>query len=487
MATKDRGQGSADKRESYSEGPLVRVSEAFANVSLKYVPHPLIYTIALTVIAWVLAITLTPTSPLEAFSLWGEGVFSEPILVFTAQICIAFITGYAIVTSPPAQGLLERVAAAPRSPRQAVFMVVLVSMTLSYVHWAFGLIMSGLFAKEVASRVRDVHYPLLIAGAFSGYVIWHNGISGVAPQSVATPGSPTEDVLGIVPVSQTIFDPVNLIIVAFLFLTLPALLTFMHPKRGRALVASQSVLKESVEAEKRGGGVPASMPEARASGDDGGEASTDTTVAERLNYHWLLGVVIATFGVMFLARYFFLQGFALNLNIINLLFLTIGLLLIRRPVEYANSIAQGTSLVVPPVLLQFPLYGGILGLIANTGVAALIVEGLATIATSYTLPFFTFLSAGVLNLFLPSGGGQWIVQSSIVAGSTQELGSDPGLNVIGFAFGDAWTNMLQPYWALPMLALAGLEAKHIVGYTAIVAIFVGVVVSSGLLLLPMVA
>lgn len=448
---------------------LGRLAERFAHLSLKYMPDVFVLTVLLTAFVFLTALAFTGMNVVDGFTYWGEGWMAPDVLVFMAQIVISVISGYAVITAPPSRRLVLRVASLPRTPRQAIILVTVAAMALSYLHWVFGIVMSGLFAREVAKRVRGVHYPLLIASAFSGYIVWHAGVSGVVPQTVATPGHPLEDLIGVIPVSQTIFDPVNLGILGVLVVTVPLLNAAVHPKPSRTIEISKGAWKDEPDAKDTD--ALATEPEAE-------------SVAAKLDRSRVVALVLATFGAAFLVTYFAQNGPALDINILNMMFITVALVLFLRPMQFAQSVFNGNALIVAPILLMFPLYGGIAGIIGQSGLGEQIVDVLANNATAQTLPLVTFLVAGMMNLFVPSGGGLWLLEGPLVAQSAVALGSDPGLNVIAFAWGDNWTNMMQPFWALPLLALAGLRARHIVGYTLLVGIWEGVVVTAGLLLLP---
>lgn len=471
MAQKDiRKAEHNEGKDPEREGLLGRMAEHFARLSLKYMPDAFVLASILTALVFLTALISTGMNPNEGFTYWGEGWMAPDVLVFMAQIVISVISGYAVVTAPPSRRLLLRVASLPRTPRQAIVVVTIAAMALSYIHWVFGIVMSGLFAKEVAKRVPGVHYPLLIASAFSGYIVWHAGISGIVPQSVAAQGHPLEHLFGVIPVSQTLFHPVNLCILGVLVVTVPLLNASVHPRPSRTIEISSGAWGDDPEPEQDS---PVSDP-----------PSNTETVAARLERSRVVVLVLAILGAGFLANYFIENGPSLNINILNMMFITISLVLFLRPMGFSNSVFKGNAMIVGPILLMFPLYGGIAGIIDRSGLGEQIVNLLADHASADTLPVVTFLVAGVMNLFVPSGGGLWLLEGPLIGASAVALGSDPSLNVIAFAWGDNWTNMMQPFWALPLLALAGLRARHIVGYTLLVGIWEGVVVVLGLLFLP---
>jgi short-chain fatty acids transporter len=162
--------------------------------------------------------------------------------------------------------------------------------------------------------------------------------------------------------------------------------------------------------------------------------------------------------------------------------LTAGLLLIQNTKEYLTQITGGARAAYG-IILQFPFYGGIMGIMTETGLAATIANAFVNISSADTLPFWAFLSGGLINMFIPSGGGQWAVQGPIMVDAAAQLNADMPKVAMGVAWGDAWTNMIQPFWTLPLLAIAGLSIRNIMGYTAVVLIISGIVIGGGLLIL----
>ena len=125
----------------------------------------------------------------------------------------------------------------------------------------------------------------------------------------------------------------------------------------------------------------------------------------------------------------------------------------------------------------------IFGVMKYSGLITVVAGWVASISSARTLPLATFLSAGAVNLFVPSGGGQWGVQGPVVVEAAQSLDADLGRAQMGLAYGDEWTNMLQPFWALPLLALTGLRARDIMGYCAALMLLVTPIFVAALLLL----
>lgn len=436
---------------------LIRFSN---NLMERYLPDPFLFVIILTLVVFGLGLGLTGSMPVEMVAYWGEGFWG--LLAFSMQMVLVLVTGFVLASSPIFKKGLGKLASFAKSPGSAIIWVTLVSLAASWINWGFGLVIGALFAKELAKRVEHVDYRLLIASAYSGFLIWHAGFSGSIPLSIATPDHPFMAQIGIIPTSETIFASYNLIIIAALVVILPLLNRLMMPKKEETVVVDPKVLVDP-EVEKQ-------------------TAKADQTPAERLENSWVLSMVIGVLGVSFIVYYFVQNGFALTLDLVNFMFLFLGILFHGTPRKYLIAVQEAVK-GAGGIIVQFPFYAGIMGMMTASGLAAVMSEAFVSISTVETFPLFAFLSAGLVNFFVPSGGGQWAVQGPIMLEAAQMLGSDPAKVAMAVAWGDAWTNMIQPFWALPALAIAGLKAKDIMGFCLIVLFVSGVVIGLGLLLL----
>ncbi|WP_416144148.1 short-chain fatty acid transporter [Planococcus koreensis] len=430
------------------------------NLMERFLPDPFLFVIILTLVVFGMGLGLTGSSPVEMVSFWGEGFWA--LLAFSMQMVLVLVTGFVLASSPIFKKGLGKLASFAKTPGSAIIWVTLVSLAASWINWGFGLVIGALFAKELAKRVEHVDYRLLIASAYSGFLIWHAGFSGSIPLSIATDGHPFMEQIGIIPTSETIFASYNLIIVGALVIILPLLNRFMMPKREETVVVDPKVLVEPPVEEQA--------------------AKVDMTPAERLENSWILSAVIGVMGMAFIAYYFIQNGFALTLDLVNFMFLFLGILFHGTPRKYLIAVQEAVK-GAGGIIIQFPFYAGIMGMMTASGLAAVLSDAFVSISTAETFPLFAFLSAGLVNFFVPSGGGQWAVQGPIMLEAAEMLGSDTAKVAMAVAWGDAWTNMIQPFWALPALAIAGLKAKDIMGFCLIVLFVSGVVIGLGLLFL----
>ena len=419
----------------------------------RYLPDPYIFVLLLTVIAAVAAIAVERQTPLAVMRMWGDGFWN--LLTFSMQMLLVLVTGFMLASSPPVKKVLQRLASLANGPGGAILLVTYVSMVASWINWGFGLVVGALFARELA-RLIKVDYRLLVASAYAGFVVWHGGLAGSIPLTIATDGHFTADQIGVIGTGSTIFAFFNLAILACLFITIPLVNRLMLPDEKESVYVDPKLLAEEDEAQSR-----------------------IRRPAERLENSVILAWLVGIPGLIYLLDHFFLRGGGLNLNIVNFLFLFLAIVLHRTPRSLLTSLNEAIK-GGAGIVIQFPFYAGIMAIMVQSGLAASMSEALVSFATETSLPFWSFISAGIVNLFVPSGGGQWAVQAPVMLPAAEALGVDVARVAMAVAWGDAWTNLLQPFWALPVLAIAGLKAKDIMGFCLIQLFITGAVISVGL-------
>lgn len=428
----------------------------------RYLPDPFVFAILMTIVALVLALLVTPATHVEALVAWGNGLAA--LLPFITQMALMVLFAYAVAHLGPVPKLIERLAAMPQTPRSAYLMATLFTGFVSLISWPLGLILGGLLARAIGRSARRrglvLHYPLLGGAAFGGFVVWHMGYSASAPLFVATPGNAMESQMGgLIPVTQTIFSTWNLIIAAVTLAAVAITATFLHP-RNPADIEEFDQLDVAPE--------PAET-----------EATRPQGPAEWLELSRLPTLILGALLVLFAAHWFYTRGLQLDLNIVNWTLFAAGLLLARSAREYAQALYSGGR-AVTPLLLQYPLYGGIMGIMLGTGFVTTIAPLFTRIATETTLPLLAFLLGGLINFFIPSGGAQWTVQGPAFVAAAQELGTDLPLIVMGIAYGDQWTNIIHPFTVIVLLVMTGLEARKVLAYSAVMFLVAGVPLGLGL-------
>ncbi len=451
---------------------IARLGRTFSRLSTRVVPDPFVLALALTGLVFALGflrLLAAPEAPAEGVGwtlvlAWTRGFSSPGGLAFALQMCLVLVTGHALALSPPVQRVVLRLATLPGSGASAAALVAAVATLAGIVHWGLGAIVGAFVAREIARHAANrglvVHYPLMGGAAYAGLAVWHGGLSGSAPLKVAEAGHFAESIAGVVPVSATLLSLLNLLVSGTLLVLLPLLFYAMAP--GTDAECTPPDPERLAPLPVRGPVVIDSVP-------------------SWLRASPLVGAAVGSFGLAVVLGAFLGGKLAFDLNLMNLLFLFLGIALQGRLGDYVDAIADGAR-GAGAIILQFPFYFAILGVMKASGMIASISAGMAAVANATTFPVLAFLSAGLVNLVVPSGGGQWAVQGEILLSAGADLGVAPGATVMAFAYGDAWTNMLQPFWALPLLGIMGLRARDIIGYTAVVFCVMGLLVPALLLL-----
>lgn len=440
------------------------MTDALVKFLKEYLPSSYLLALALTIIVFVCGLIFTQTSLSKMFDSLGKGMFA--LLAFTMQMVLILITGYALAQAPIVIKMLKKIATIPKTNVQAIMFTSLMGSVTTYIHWGFGLVAGALIAKEVAilNRGKGIHYPLLIAAAYSGNLA--RGPSSSVFLGPSVPGNVAEKIAGIIPLSQTLYSMPNVIMTIILMLTIPILYKYMMPEKNIVEIPQQLV-DESLKEGQAKSKIDLSK----------------LSFADRLEENWLISFVVATLFLIYIVWAFIKSPtFNLDINMIILIFLVLGMYAYKTPGAYAKSVKDATK-TCDGMILQFPFYAAIMVLLRDTGMSTTIAQWFIDISTAKTLPLFAFYSAGIVNLFIPSGGGLWAIQGPIMLEAAVKLGADPAAVIVGLGWGDSWTSQIQPFWALPLLAIAKLDVNDIMGYCSMVLILSGVIISGTLLLM----
>ena len=437
------------------------------SVMNKYLPDPFLFAIILTFIVFAAGIGMTGQGPLDMMLHWANGFWG--LLSFSMQMAMVLVLGNTMASAGVFKKGLRSIASTAQTPSRAIMITAFVSAVCCWINWGFGLVIGALLAKEIAKQVKGVDYRLLIASAYSGFVVWHGGMSGSIPLGIAAVGADgvVANTGGVVtaaiPTSLTIFSPMNLTISAIIILGLPFVCRAMMPDKEHTIEVDAALLVEDAE-----------------------KVYKIETPADKLEHSRIIWAIVLILGFAYIIYNIALNKLnSLNLNFVNFIFMFAGILLHGNLKRYIDAFADSAK-SCSGILLQFPFYAGIQGMmtgaVAGVSLAGVISTFFVGIATTTTFPLFTFLSAGIVNFFVPSGGGQWAVQGPIMMPAGLEIGVPAAKTAMSIAWGDAWTNMIQPFWALPALGIAGLSAKDIMGYCVITLLFSGVIIGAGLLI-----
>ena len=439
---------------------LNRLITAIVRVFERWLPDSFVIAVLLTLLTFALAIGLTDTTPIGAVEAWGDGFWN--LLAFTNQIALTLLLGYALASTRPVNALLLRTAGLVRSARMAYITVCLLTGLIALLSWSTALVAAGIMSRAVGEACRQrgihVHYPLLVASAFSGFVVWHQGISASIGLAIATPGHFLQDQIGIIPTSETLFSLWNLLTVTAILLSLPVLMALLHPRDPAQITEIPDHL----------------MREMQPDPDTDGETRATTTPALRLERSRLLALAIAALGLVYLYIHYIARGDGLTLNLMNFSLLTVGILCAGNLDRYARITVDGGR-IAAPFLVEYPFYAGIAGLIASSGLGAMVVAACASVADADSLPLFAFFSGGLLNIFIPSGGAQWAVQGPIMMTVADQIGASLPATAMAVSLGDEWTNLIQPLIMLPVLTLARVSARSVMGYSFVALLWSGLI------------
>ena len=385
----------------------------------RFLPDAFVFCIILTIVVFIAAMPVAGMNPIEVANAWGSGVWG--LLAFSMQMALVLVLGSALANAPAIKKLIVKLAGVPKKPVGAVAFVTVISAICCFINWGFGLIIGALLAKEVAKKIKGLDYRLIIAAAYSGFVIWHAGISGSIPLGMTalnadgvvdnTAGAVTE----IVPTSQTIFSAWNLIMVLAVVVVVAFVNAKMHPDPKDVVSIDPKLLEDAPDNTEV-------------------KARKDQTPAEKLENSMVLSYIVVVIGAIYLIYYFVNAGSILNalsLNIVNLIFLILGIAFHKTPISYVRAITESAE-SAGGIILQFPFYAGIQGMMVTVGsngvsLASAISTAFVNISTPRTFPVLCYLAAGIVNFFVPSGGGQWAVQGPIMMPAGLELGVTPAV------------------------------------------------------------
>lgn len=425
-------------------------------------PSPFSLALFLTLFVFILAFIFgneSQNSMSQLGDYWQKGLFEPNLLAFLVQMMLMLVLGHVLALTPLVDRFLTRITVYCNSTARAAFIVSFFTLCLALFNWGMGLIFGAVFARKVGEHaLRNGHklnYPLIGAAGYSGFMVWHGGLSGSAPLKAAENGhlkqlmanTGSEELLASLPdrisLSETIFGSMNMLTSLLILFMVPTFLYLI----GRRLPGSSIGIPEK----KRG-----VISRVRAEG------------AERIDHVKYLGlfvgllILIAMIGGVNWSSWRTMAF--ITPNFINLLLLALALMFHGKIVSFLGAVDEAIS-GASGILIQFPLYFGILGLMHHSGLIAVISDGLTSISSSSSFPLLALGSSGFVNIFVPSGGGQWAVQGPILIQSAYDLGVSLPKTIMALAYGDQLTNMLQPFWALPLLAITGLSARAILPFT----------------------
>ncbi len=437
----------------------------------RWFPDPFLFAIILIFITFIMAWIIQARNPYLLMQDMYKGFWA--FLAFAMQMCLILVTGYALAYHPRVRQGIAWLCTLPKTGKQAAALIALISNIFSWVNWGLGLIIGAYFAREMGRqayfRKLPVHYPMLCTAGYTGLgLIWHWGLSASAPLLSTVKGHFLEKIIGVVTVDKTILHPYTLInsLIILVFAVVVCYLLHPGPERCRGIEHYAPRLIEKVEEEKA-------------------EKPAVVTIADKIENNRWIALVMLILMIGSMVWWFRSKGFmaGLDLNAVNFCFIILGLLLYFNPIAYMRAIYTAAA-AVGGIILQFPFYAGIQGVMMYSGLGATLAGWLAKVATPFTYPVIAWFIAGVVNVFIPSGGGEWMTIGETLSRAGVALGVPPGKFIIAYAAGDAWTNMFNPFWAIALLAITQVRARDMFGYCIAIMLLAIIPYALGLTFVP---
>lgn len=443
------------------------LTNMFVRYTQKLVPDPFLFVAILTGIVILLdSIFIHGASFNGLVTTWFNGVWGGGIFTFALEMILILVTGYTLAETPIIKKGLAWLAEKPKTQVQAAILIFLVGAIASILNWGLGLVIGTLLAKQVARRLKNINFGFLVAAAYMGFITWASGFSS----SIALINTAKDPVVNIiykythqtVPLSKTIFEAYNWLPILLILIVIPILLKFISPAETTEI--DPETLKD---------------PEQEA-------PVIHKTIATRLENAWIVNVLFFLIG---LYEFIVVLHGTINLSSVIMLFTVVGMLLHGTPIRFIrafNNAAKASG----PLILQYPLYGGLMAIMTYTpdkqvhSIATMLALALIHGSNQYTLPFMNFIGSMIITLFIPSGGGHWTVQGPIAIEAAKHFSQSPaylGKVSMSVALGEQVANMVQPFWILPILAIAKIGIREVMGY-CVMALIAGIIIFGGALL-----
>jgi len=450
---------------SNSDTFLSRFTEGFAQWAFRWVPDALVFALILTVIVFFGAWGLTTHGPGQLVGDWMKGFWI--LLTFAMQMCLLMITGFIVGDSKYIKAGLLKMVDIPKTKTQTILFYSIFMCVVMWLHWGIGLMAAIIMGRAIAVKKRGlgIHYPFIAAVSYVT-ALMSNGPSQAAQLLMATPGNFMEKVAGIIPLGQSTFNIKLLVTNLVLLVTIPIILLAIAPKKEHAVEVDDATAAIFVP--------PPDPPIDKKS----------LPPAERLDRSFVLPILIGAAGVFGCAKLFGAKGIAaLDLNTLNFLLLMVGLILHGNSKSFIESVQRGTATVYG-VIIQFPLYAGIFGMISFSGLAEIITRFFIDISTPATFTWIVFIYTGVVDFFVPSAGSKFVIEAPYILPAAKNLGVAYGDVLNAYTAGSLWVNMIQPFWALPILGAFRLKFKDILPYTFIGWLWMFIIMSLSFFVLP---
>lgn len=446
-----------------SNGTLLwRLSKKFQFAADKLIPDSFVFCLILTFIVFVFGMIFTGTNPIDMVVYWYNGLWTQ--MTFAFQMAFMVVTCAVAARSRQVKKLLIFIARIPKTPTSAMILLMLFGYVSSFVNWAFCTVVTPILAMQLSKQVKGLHFPMMIASGYSTMILGQClGPSASVFALVATEGHFLESKIGVLTQADTVYNPVNITLFSIIAVFTIVLSILTVPPKDEVVEFKTALDEEDEEVEEH-----------------------ENTIAGRMNGSKIIMYLIGIAGIIVIVRTFITEGFlgALSVNFIIFLFLTLNCFLYNSPRKFVQAYKDNMSLTTE-VMIQFPFYGGLAGMMTDSGFGAVLVGAILKVATASSMPVWAYLSASITNLFIPSQGGQWIVQGPLLVDAAQQLNANIIHIIDAFVYGDEATNLLQPLYVIPALSVVGMKLKDVWGFMAFIWVFWLILTTLGFYFLPM--
>jgi short-chain fatty acids transporter len=420
---------------------------ALADWSERWFPEPFIFALVGVVAVFCIGLGSGEKATDLAFQA-GKNFWT--FVPFTMQMTMVIIGGYVVATSSLVRRAIHRLAGVPQTPRAAIAMVALCATLTSLISWGLSPIFCCFLVREMTARIKGLDYRAAGAAAYLGAgSVWAMGLSSSAAMLMATKSSMPPAlfaVSGLIPLTQTLLLWQSLLATAVIIATSTTIAYLSAPSAQHARTIESFGIHFAAESP---------IPER-------------TKPGEWFEYSPFLTICVAAISIWYLADVFRTspQGAlaALDLNTYNLLFLTAGLLLHWRPRRFLKAVGESIP-AVGGVLIQFPFYAMIFGMIVGTGLSGKLAGLFISVSTHETFGLLAGIYSAVLGFFVPSGGTKWVIEAPYVLQAAIAHHVHLGWVVQIYNLAEALPNLINPFWMLPLLGILKLRARDLIGYT----------------------
>ena len=439
-----------------------RVSKKFQFAADKIIPDSFVFCLVLTFIVFILGMIFTGTGLLAMIKHWYDGFWSQ--MTFAFQMAFMVVTCAAAAKAKQVRKILVKIAKIPKTPVGAMIFLMAFGYASSFVNWAFCTVVTPILAMQLSKQIKGLHFPMMIAAGYSTMILGQClGPSASLYALLATDNHFLADKIGVLNQSVTVYNPMNVILFSILAVFTVILSIMTRPPKSE-IVEYRTALDDVEEIKEE----------------------ESITIADKMNGSKMTMYLIGIAGLAIIVSTFIDKGFfgSLNLNFVIFIFIIANTFLYNSPRKFVEAYKDNMKLSTE-IMMQFPFYGGIAGMMTGSELGAVVVGGIMKVASATTMPIWAYISASVVNLFIPSQGGQWIVQGPLLVDAAQSLHASIPHVVNAFVYGDEATNLLQPLYVIPALSVVGMKLKDVWGFMAFIWVFWAIITTIGLYVIPL--